>query len=340
MATIGIDNQVGLGAATFSSTTPHWLMDGIATYSPSLAENVIEVGIQKRTIDSVDVEIGVYRTDTKAKIGSANITDSSSSTRVVATVNWALIANVTYAMAVRFINSSTVQINYSGGASHASLLAGTSALANPFVSNAVEDTKIAIFATTTAGSSTTLDSINSGTVLSGSTGNTANTTGLGALASLTIGGKAATNLIALTANSTSFSFPLPAAGQLYPDWGTQTAIATDFVPASGSLSVILGLPSGYQSVTISSVVTSQYYVGYYLPLSIGDKVISKTPALLGISSANSVSASGEILSDYNGTQTMFVRQATTGYIWELTVTTPSMAVVVSGKIWLGFGLGI
>lgn len=217
---------------------------------------------------------------------------------------------------------------------------GTNAIPANWTATASGQRVVPLRATYTVNSSTSLNSINGGTVLSGSTGNVANTTGLGALASLTIGGKAATNLAVLTANSTSFDFPMPTAGQLYPDWATQTAVATDSVPASGSLAITLGLPANYQSVTIASVVSAPYYIAAYVPtLAVGDKVLSKTPASLGVT-ANGVSTSGEILSDYHGVQTMYVRQATTGYIWELTVTLPILTVTVKKSFALGLGLGI
>lgn len=248
MATIGIDSQVDLGAAGFSDTSQHFIMDGIGTYTPSSAETVTEVGIQKRLNDSVNVEIGIYRVDTNALIGSAIVNSSAESTRVVTATSISLTSGVTYCVGFRFIGSSTAMISYSGAASNTSALTGASALANTFVENGVEDTKFGIFAITASSGPTV--TISESQLNVGGTGYYGTTAGMGIVTSIS-GGEITSALVG------SFTFDIlefennvtySEFGNVIFEVSDGTLTASDEVP--------LSVMSGYNSQIITSLSSS------------------------------------------------------------------------------------
>ena len=160
MATIGRDNITGLGSNSRTNSDPHFIQSGINTYTPSGAETLTEVGFHCGTNYGA-IEVGVYRTDTLAKIASATVTATAANTRTAASVSGSLSAGVTYAVAWRTIDANVdYQTTYADSAgSRDSTRNGSTALQNTF-NDTLEGltSEWAVFATTTASSAPVLTS--------------------------------------------------------------------------------------------------------------------------------------------------------------------------------------
>lgn len=330
MATIGYDSQVGQGAATFQSTDTHRLMDGFGTYTPSSAETVTEVGIQKRTIDSVNIEIGVYRTDTKALIGSAVVNSSASVDRVVTATSFSLSAGVTYAVGFRFIGSTTAQISYLSSASHESALTGASALANPFVTTVSDSTKFGIFATSLVPTSidTIDDPIKVGTPIN------ITTSGLGTLTTAsTVGGDAVTAVNAPSGDGTiTYSFTN---GVLGPLMGTVSVVASDGTNTATATGKTLQTINGYTSRILAGLDRSATSLGSDPAINDGDEI--HAPNLGG----GTLAINGLFTSVPFGTYSGFwKRDVVDGKMYTFTVIISSSGVSILKSKTYNIGIGI
>lgn len=320
MATIGYDSQVGLGAYTFQNTDTHRLMDGYGTYTPTSTETVTEVGVQKRTGDTVNVQVGVYRTDTKALIGSAVVSSSAAVTRVVTSTSFSLSSGVTYAIAFRAIAASTVQIAYLSNASHESALTGASALANPFVNTVTDSTQYGIFATSVA--STSVDTIDNPITVG--TAFNLTTTGLGTLTTAsTIGGVPVTAASAPSGDGTlTYSFTN---GALGPLMGTVSVVASDGTTTATAAGKTLQTISGYTSRVLSGLDRSATSLGSDPAINDGDEI--HAPSLGG----GTLSVAGLFSSVPFGTYSGFwKRDATDGKMYTFTVILSSSGTSIVG----------
>lgn len=150
MATIGIDSTSGLGNYTAATTEPHRLQF-FGAYRPFSDEPVTEVGYRAGGTagQAGQQEVGLYRTDTLAKLISTTVTGISNG-RAAQSVSATLSGGVPYAVAFRSVASTSLIRAYNtAGTCGTSALTGASALADPFVQSATDDQKYGVFATVT-----------------------------------------------------------------------------------------------------------------------------------------------------------------------------------------------
>ncbi len=177
----------------------------------------------------------------------------------------------------------------------------------------------------------TLDSINGGSgVAFGSTGNTINTTGLGTLTSLNIGGLAATSLSA-TGGDGTFSYPGLSNGITAPLIGSSTATAGDGT-SSPTLSTPVLAPSGWTKTDLATVLTTAGYLGFYITCTAGDQVAFPTAATLGVSQFG-IDPDGRFFGDKDGLVTIYHIKASNGLVTQLDITFQSgiASVLVSNS---------
>ncbi len=182
-------------------------------------------------------------------------------------------------------------------------------------------------------SSETVDTITSPIALGGTGSIT--TTGLGTLTSLTIGGKQVSSLSAPSGDGT-FSIPLWVDGvQGFLLGSGQAVVAGDGTKTANS-STTLNPQTNYTLVTLTSVVTSNGYLGNQVSLSVGDQIIFPTAASVGVAT-NYIDVDGGIYTDYSGTQTLYKRNVTTGIVTQITLINGNVAPSKFALLWL-FGM--
>lgn len=167
-------------------------------------------------------------------------------------------------------------------------------------------------------SALTSPTIDSGTnpVSLGTTGNTINTSNLGTLTSLTIGGVAVTSLSAPSGDGT-FSIAAWADGVVGTPLGTQTQLAGDGTDTA-SRSVTVNPGTNRDWVALTSVNTAVGYLGAYVSLNIGDQIHFPTAASLSVT-ANYIDVDGGIYTDYAGSQVIYKRHVSTGVVTAITL---------------------
>ena len=157
MPTIGHDNN-DLGGITFDNTFNHTMQNGVETYTAVSGDTITAVGFWCEGSTTGTVEVGVYRTDTLAKVVSATVTCTSAG-RFTQSVSQALTPGVTYASSVRFPGNISGHRDFFTGGGIASNLTGTSALAATFTNNAADDHQLAAFAVVTSSCDTLMGQI-------------------------------------------------------------------------------------------------------------------------------------------------------------------------------------
>ena len=174
--------------------------------------------------------------------------------------------------------------------------------------------------TTKLASAVTLTSINSGTVLAESTGNTVVTDGLSNATLLTVDGISMTGL-AGSDDAYTFNVPVLAADSYYPKFGSNVnAIISDGV-AFSTLAINFLPKATHDYITLTGTGgTGVGWVGNYVTCAANDQIIFAKPTTLGVT-ANGVRDDGSIFTDYNGTQVMYHRRYSDGLVTELTVIT-------------------
>lgn len=147
----------------------------------------------------------------------------------------------------------------------------------------------------------------------GSTGNTISTAGMGTLTSITLGGKAATNLNAPGGDG-PFDMPGFVDGASYSLMGSVTAVATDGTN-SDDLAVTLYPPIGYDYVTLAGTLnTSNTGVLYQFSpaAAVGGQIVFPLACI--------VDAQGNLLTDVDGSQTLYYITPA-GVVYQFTLTT-------------------
>lgn len=170
----------------------------------------------------------------------------------------------------------------------------------------------------------TLDSINSGTVLVGSTGNTVNTTSMATLISLTVGGKSATSLSA-TGGDGTFSMPSFVDGTTYSLMGSVTATANDGVNTADK-TITLSPMTGFSYVTLAGTLNTSSTGGLYnfSPAAVvNDQIVYETANI-------TYDAQGNITSSFTGTQTAWHIQASTGITRSYSIITGVPSLTING----------
>lgn len=152
--------------------------------------------------------------------------------------------------------------------------------------------------------------------------NTLSTTLLSTANSLTVNDRSISSL-AGSAGVYTFTVPALVAGNNVPLFdATAPFVITDgTTTVNGTASYI---PASTKSfVTLTSVVNSIGYIGYYIPgCAVGDQLVFDTPATRSVA-VNSIGADGRLLTDYHGTQTAYHIKASDGLVTELTISTPA-----------------
>lgn len=172
-----------------------------------------------------------------------------------------------------------------------------------------------------------IDTITNPSVL-GSSGNVINTTGLGTLTSLTIGGKAVSSLSA-TGGDGTYSIPAWAdTVQGFLLGSGQTVVASDGTNSANS-TVTVNPETNTNYVTLTSVNTSAGYLGSYMSLNIGDQVKFPTAASLSVAT-NYIDVDSGIYTDYIGSQVIYVRNVTTGIVTQVSLITGVSNVSITG----------
>jgi hypothetical protein len=158
------------------------------------------------------------------------------------------------------------------------------------------------------------------TIAPNSTGVTLYSPGMESIQSATIGGLAGYSFVKVTTGEFTFSFPKRVHGVAYPPYGTNAISITDGTTTlNGNVDIVAR--SNENLTTITSVAgTGEGYLQHYLSLAVGDVVAFATPASLAVT-ANAISATGLITTDYVGTQNVWVRKAATGLMYRATITT-------------------
>lgn len=202
---------------------------------------------------------------------------------------------------------------------YSSSATGTGTLTDTYTPSAGAPQYTHLLFKASAGSvSATIDDINTTEVVRvSSTGNTISTTGLGALTTLTIGGKSATSISA-TGGDGTFSMPAFSDGVAYSLMGTKTATAGDGTNTA-DLSVSLLPMTGWNYVTLSGTLntTTTGVLNSFSPAAVvTDQIVFETAKA-------TVDAQGNILSDYDGTQTMWHIKASDGVTRSYSVITTS-----------------
>jgi hypothetical protein len=159
MPTIGRDNLAAAGTTYLESvrTTAdaHFIVNNAVTFTPVNAQEVFEVGFIAGITSNASVEIGVYRTDTLARIATGTCTSPGvgAATRLAQAITpVALTIGVTYCVAWRIVSDGALFINAGGevgNGDRSATLTGANALPATFnPDGATLDTGFSVFATT------------------------------------------------------------------------------------------------------------------------------------------------------------------------------------------------
>lgn len=153
MPTIGFDSALA-DPGDRASTDNHFAMTILGTYTPSVAEEITEVGFHTHAgaVNFGQIQVGVYRVSTLALIASATVTSTTTGRFATSITPVAISSGVEYAIGWRTI-SATVGVAQLGVGVDVGIrntgLTGADALANPFVSaGAAIQTEFSVFATT------------------------------------------------------------------------------------------------------------------------------------------------------------------------------------------------
>lgn len=170
-----------------------------------------------------------------------------------------------------------------------------------------------------------LPNIDSITPLNLGSSGTVTTSGMGALTSLTINGKAVSSLVSSVGSST-FSIPSWADGVVGFKLGSGfTTVGSDGTYTATDTSAFISTESTHDYVEIESVNTSAGYLGAYFALNVGDQVKYQLASTLSVTE-NYIDVDGGIYTDYSGSQIIHVRNVTTGIVTQITLITGIVSI--------------
>lgn len=123
--------------------------------------------------------------------------------------------------------------------------------------------------------------------------------------------------------------------------GAQNFTATNGVNTSANFVGTVTLPSTQQSVVLTSVDSGVGGIAFYgATPAIGDTVIYSSPASLSVD-VNEVTSEGIVRTDFTGTQSIYLRSASTGIVTVISWITGSSDVPTNkGSYCIGLGLGV
>lgn len=151
-----------------------------------------------------------------------------------------------------------------------------------------------------------------------------NTLALSSINNVTVGGRTITGF---TGSNNVYSINLPAlsAGISVPLIGQRTATLTNG-SVTENFYVNVATADAQTYVTLTSVVNTIGYIGYYIPgCSINDQVVYDKAITRGVST-NTIGADGRLLTDFSGSQTAYHIRATDGLVTQLVIISPSISV--------------
>ncbi len=194
------------------------------------------------------------------------------------------------------------------------------------LSTVVDDERAGYYVNYTgAGGSFSIDTLPS-SVTFGDTGQTLATTGLTDIASMTIDGLEVPSVSA-TGGDGTWSFFVRTTGAVVPPYGSDLVVTVTDTNDDTADSVIDVVPSDTQDwVQITSVVTTEGYLGAEITLTVGDQIAFDLVATLDPDETlglvnNYIDVDGGIFTDYIGSQTIWHWNHTTGVVTSHTLIT-------------------
>lgn len=141
MATIGYNSLTSVTGETRDTSTPHFILDVNGTYTPTVNQVLVKAGVwvpASPPNPAGQIEIGVYRVDNEARIGTVTVTCGNPGVDTAYEANFAgtitLTAGVEYCYAWRVVADATV-MRWDTGSSTGdrnSGVTGATPLQNPF----------------------------------------------------------------------------------------------------------------------------------------------------------------------------------------------------------------
>jgi len=152
------------------------------------------------------------------------------------------------------------------------------------------------------------------------------TTVLGTLTSMTIDG-VAVSAISAPSGAGSFTMTQRVNGAVIPSYGSGKAVLVGdgAKTATSTINVVTATGESYQTIA-SPVATDNTYLHYYMTLANGDQVTFNTAAAQGVAN-NQINANSQIVTDFVGSQTIWIRRAATGIVTQATVTKSAGGVI-------------
>jgi LEA14-like dessication related protein len=168
---------------------------------------------------------------------------------------------------------------------------------------------------------TEIESINAGTVIAGSTGNTLIVRELSNVNRLTIDGVVVTDLTG-TGNSYTFTAPDLLPGSRSGRYGTVFATASNDQGKSASIAIDF-VPKATQSVyTLFEPISTVGSIGFLCVCTDGDQVVLDAPTSLNVA-VHEIAPNGTIRTDKYDNFTAYHIRGSDGFVTELTVESPS-----------------
>lgn len=172
----------------------------------------------------------------------------------------------------------------------------------------------------------------------GQTGNIT-TSNLGTLTYVSIDAVNAATVAAPGGDGT-YTMPARINGAVVPSIGNAKIVIAGDGTKTAASTINVTAPTGEDYVTVASpVATDTSYLHYYFTLSNGDQVGFNTPTTQGVAN-NRVNANSQIVTDFIGSQTMWIRRASSGIITQATVTKAAggaISVILGGAVAGGTG---
>lgn len=178
-----------------------------------------------------------------------------------------------------------------------------------------------------------IDSLDS-SITYGSSG-TITTTGMATLTTMTIDGIAVAAINAPSGDG-SWTFNSRVNGAIVPGIGSGKAVSIGDGTLTSTSTITVATPTGENLQTIASPVsTNSSYLNYWLTLANGWQVTMATAAAMGVAN-NQINANSQIVTDYVGSQTIWIWRSDTKVIMQATINKTAGGVIT---VTLGGGAG-
>lgn len=318
-----------------SDLTVHTSTDS-PVYLVKAGDRIVEYGIYCRSAGgTATTQMAAYVTSSSGSTQGARVGTAQTITTTSTTAGWVSVAcnidiNSLVGQYIKPASANDVLMRryYKTGVSGDSKRCST-ALPDPFGTTSNETCLIPQYMVIQ--SAVSLDDVNGDEVVRPGGTVTLTTTGMATATGATIDGKSLTGFSG-SANSFTGTIPDRVNATTYPAYGTQSAIITDGVE-SPSKNVTLSPKTTESYTTISGVISTVGYLAYYaaqvgLTIVDTDTITFRTAADLGVE-RNTVNPDSGIETDYVGTQTVWLRKADSGIVYNIDVITGDSGAVVS-----------